>query len=237
VVDPVKGMLLEKGFDFFKAAGDEVFASVEEVHPGKIAVGFKIEDLVKGNEVKPSLSGQGYFLMIGLLGIAAEIVAQGAKLAFVGLLVCQFFHSGNGFLKFIGINRFFQKIHGTQTESLDSVLAEGGDKYHMETKRPKGLQQFNARQMGHLDIEENQVHGMGAEPAEGFPAVVKLMNDLHLRAMTGQVGAENIEAVDFVVDEDGVHFLEEGAEEKYRSLCGDFLYLGRLLFGGFRGSD
>src|SRR5690606_30053542 len=56
----------------------------------------------------------------------------------------------------VDIDRLEQIIEGTETNCLDRILVEGGDKDHFERQRHKNVKKVKARHLRHLDIKKKK---------------------------------------------------------------------------------
>lgn len=121
-----------------------------------------------------------------------------------------------GFLDGFGdaglVEGFQDVIDGVDVEGLHGVVVEGGgedDVRHFEFALDEFLEDAEAVEAGHLDIEEDEVGGVFLDEIDGFEAVFALADERDFREGFEKVG-ELLAGGLLVVDDDGLdgHFGE-----------------------------
>jgi len=105
----------------------------------------------------------------------------------------------------VSSERLQKIIHGMDFEGLDGVPVEGGDEDYAQIVADQ-FENFEAIELGHLDIEKEQIGFQFGDGLDRFEAVGALSDKFDL-GMRAEEFAEDLASELFVVNNHGADFL------------------------------
>ena len=104
------------------------------------------------------------------------------------------------------LDGFEQVVDRFELEPLDGVFGVGGrEDDHRPLLRGERAHEIDAAEIGHVDVAEDQIHGLFFERAGGFERVAVFARKFQ-KGNACDVGAQLAQCERFVVDGDAVHF-------------------------------
>lgn len=202
IVHPQKAGGGEQLAHIFDGFGQQHALAVHKEQVGVAAFAPAVEDVGHLYEVEAFQGRQGDGFGGGVAGGAGAL--HELELAPLGRLplLLGLFHRRFQLLDVDGLE---QVVQGADLDGAKGVLVVGRGEDHLEADRAHPLQQVEAVEAGHLDVQKQDVRRVVADESGCLLRVVEFGYDLHLGAVLGQERGEQLGAVEFVVDEDGFH--------------------------------
>lgn len=168
------------------------FDPIDFVHAEEEDASFGFDDEAVGGPVFGAEVGEqvGEVLVEGF-GLAGADAIEGAL---------------EGGLEALAVEGFEEVIDGVDFEGFEGEAVVGGDEDDDgEGVEVEGLEDGEAIELGHLDIEEDEVGLVLFDEGDGFATVAGFADDLEVRGGFEE-GAEALAGERFVIDEDGPYF-------------------------------